>query len=193
MTRPIASIIIALLLTVLGCASAAPAAPTAAPGAPTTAPGAPTIPPGLPTTAGVPTIPPAPGGGEVGALDCDALEGAVTAAVGRELADDESAGASDCTFLFLDPDSDIPGLGGSVNVRLEDAGTNSLDLIKSIWPDGGEDISGLGQAAYWADQVPGMYAFDGGNTWAVQMILFDDDVDQKAIATAIMRALLAGV
>lgn len=186
MTRPIAIFILAALLTVVGCSSA-PAAP---PAAPTTGVGTETTPP--PGAATLPPVPD-PGGGTGGIIDCDALAGAVTAAVGQELSETVAAGDADCTYSFLDSESEIPGLGGTVNVRLEDVGANSIDLIKSIWPEGGEDIAGLGEAAYWAEQVPGLYAFHGGNTWAVQMILFGDDDDQKGIATAVMQALLASV
>ena len=51
------------------------------------------------------------------------------------------------------------------------------------------DVSGIGDAAVWADGATILYSYYRGATWAVQLVLAGDIVDRQAVATQIMQAL----
>jgi hypothetical protein len=79
--------------------------------------------------------------------------GAAAAGEAMEVSD---AGESDCTFT-----TGADGFGRVINARLEDEGVDTIDVVKESWPEGGQDISGVGDRAYWADQVNALYATEG--------------------------------
>lgn len=188
-SRPALTLIAFLSLAVAACSSS-PAAPTNAPGvttAPATSgPGA-TQPPAGATQPPTATVDP---GGGTSDLPCAAMEADVIAAAGNTLATREfTTGA--CTYNFGDA-AGVPGLGGVVSVRLELPGSTDMSSMKLAFPDG-DDVSGLGDAAYWAKSVNVMYAAFKGNIYAVQLVLFDVTKDQKVIAGTIMEALLSRI
>jgi hypothetical protein len=65
--------------------------------------------------------------------------------------------------------------------------------MKAAFP-GGDDVSGLGNAAYWAKDVHVMYSAFKGNVYVVQLVIFGttNTPDQlKTMAGTIMEALLS--
>ena len=149
-----------------------------------------------PTSAGGPT---APGGGQPtqpaqtqtsggsGTLPCKAIEADVVAAVGKTLGKGEYGDT--CTFSF-GGSGDTAGSEGVVDVRLE--ASSDLGAVKKVFA-GGDDVSGLGDTAYWASSVSVMYAVSKGHGFAVQLVLFGFTGDKKVLATTIMQSLLSHI
>jgi hypothetical protein len=160
--------------------AAAACSPGAA--APTGLPGGATAPPIV-----VPTLPVTSINPGTANLPCAAMEADVTAARGKALQVREYVGDT-CSYTF--GDSPESPLGGAILVRLENAGSTDFTAMKIAFP-GGDDVSGLGDAAYWAPSPSVMYAAFHGNTYAVQLVLFDTVADPKGMATKTMEALLS--
>jgi hypothetical protein len=57
-------------------------------------------------------------------------------------------------------------------------------LIKSIWSEGA-DVA-IADGGWWATGINGLWFYDGGNTYAVQLIFVsDDDAQNKSVAVQI--------
>jgi hypothetical protein len=160
-----------LALAVAACSSGSP---TTGPGGVTQAPGA--------------TAAPTQNGAS-GSFPCAAIQADVVSATGKTLAQTDFSIANHCEFKFGGT-ADVAGVDGVVNVRQEAA--NNLDAVKLGFP-GGDDVSGLGDAAYWAKSVSVLYSTFHGHTYAVQLVLFAVGTDEKTVATKIMQSLLAHV
>jgi hypothetical protein len=139
---------------------------------------------------------PSDGNGTTSVLPCEALAADVSAALGSErTVGDTVLEAEGCTYNLSEPGPDsVPGLGGIVNVRLEEEGNTDMTILKSIWPEGAEDLTGIGDAAFWAPEVDVLYAVKNGNIYAVQLVIMGEAIaDPKAVTTSIMRALFAKI
>lgn len=169
------------LLAIVLAACGSGSGPTAAPGGATSAPGGQTQP--------APTQPTGNGGGG-GSFPCAAIQADVVAAVGKTLSKTDFTEADHCEYDFGGT-TDLAGIDGVINVRKE-ADSTDLSSVKLAF-SGGDDVSGLGDAAYWAKGVSVMYAVFHGKTYAIQLVLFGTTSDTKAVATTIMQALLAHV
>jgi hypothetical protein len=192
--------LLCLLLTACGPAQATDAPPggTAESAQPATVP-----PPTLATSAS-PSSPsitePAPTAspdddGTTSTLPCRALAADIGAALGPSLIVDATVLEQEgCTYNLRSQGPDaVPGLGGIVDVSLEEAGNTDLSDIRSFL-SGGEDLTGIGDAAYWAPDAQVLYAVAGGDTYAVQLATFGVDLDDpKAVTTSIMQALFAKI
>jgi hypothetical protein len=148
-----------------------------------------------PTSAGGPTS--APGGqqtqntgGGGGTMPCAAIQTVVSTAVGAPVTKTEFTGTK-CEYDF-GGSGDTAGMGGVVDVRRELTGSTDLTAVKAGFP-GGDDVSGLGDAAYWAKSVYVMYAVSHGSVYAVQTVLIDSSKDLKTMETNIMQALLTNL
>lgn len=172
MTLPILGV---LAFAMAACSSGS-AAPTSAPGGATNAPGG--------QTQAAPTQ-----NGASGDFPCAAIQADVVKAAGKALTDTDFTQAGHCDFKFGGT-ADVPGLDGIVNVRQES--TDDLSAVKLGFPNG-EDVSGIGDAAYWVGSVSVMYSAFHGHTYAVQLVLFTTATDEKVLATAVMQSLLAHV
>ena len=180
MIRPrlIVPLIVLLALVASGCSSSA---------APTTGGGATNPPGGQPTAAG-PTQ--NQGGGGSGNMPCQAIQSVVASAVGGTIAKTDFT-SNKCEYDFGGT-ADTAGMDGVVDVRKEVSGSTDLSAVKLGFP-GGDDVSGLGDAAYWAKSVYVMYAVSHGSVWAVQTVLIDASKDLKTMEGNIMQALLSNL
>jgi hypothetical protein len=118
------------------------------------------------------------------------MEADVTAARGQALQKKEYI-AGQCNYTF-GSNAQAP-LGGAILVRRERENSTDLSAMKLAFPEG-EDVSGLGDAAYWAESPSVMYAAFKNNVYAVQLVLFDQEntPDQlKTMAGTVMEALLS--
>jgi hypothetical protein len=130
---------------------------------------------------------PAGGGGGGASNICQLISAAeIGQIVGKTVATTEP-GKNDCTWTLNDKsDPPIP-IGGAVTVRTE--GNASLAGPKIAFP-GGEDISGIGEQAYWTDGFSVLYFVKGGASYAVQLVLFNKADPRKDYATKIAQLVL---
>lgn len=177
-SRSIVPIVALLAVVVAGCSSSA--APTSGGGA--------RNPPGGQSTAAAPTQ--NSGDGGTSNLPCAAIQPVVVSAVGGTIGTTEFT-ANKCEYKF-GGSADTAGIDGVVDVRKELVGSTNLSAVKAGFP-GGDDVSGLGDAAYWAKDVYVMYAVSHGSVWAVQTVLIDPTKDLKTMETNIMQALLSNL
>lgn len=174
--------VILVVLVVLAACGGAPATTTRPAGA-ASAPAASTPDSGD----GTATEPPAAAGGRI----CDVLPASEVARVTGQpatLTPDQAADDEDsCSYNIGPADELIPEY--VVDFRLESAGTD-LSGPKVAF-SGGQDIAGVGDAAYWAPSVTVMWFVHRGNTYAIQFVLFgEDDGDALAIAQQLAQAAI---
>ena len=179
MIRPhlILPLVALVAIVASGCSSSA---------APTTGGGA-TSPPGAQPTAVAPTQSQG-GGGSSGSMPCADIQSVVASAVGGTISKTDFTDTK-CEYDFGGT-ADTAGMDGVVDVRKEVSGSTDLSAVKLGFP-GGDDVSGLGDAAYWASSVYVMYAVSHGSVWAVQTVLIDASKDLKTMEGNIMQALLS--
>ena len=96
------------------------------------------------------------------------------------------AGERDCTWVFAE--------GDTINLRVESTRDPDLQGPRTAF-QGGEDVPGVADEAYWAPDVTILYFADQGATLAVHLLLISEDApsisEQRAIAIEIAR-LAAG-
>ena len=122
-------------------------------------------------------------------MPCQAIQSVVASAVGGTIAKTDFT-STKCEYDFGGT-ADTAGIDGVVDV-LEVSGSADLTAVKLGFP-GGDDVSGLGDAAYWAKSVYVMYAVSHGSVWAVQTVLIDASKDLKTMESNIMQALLSNL
>lgn len=172
--RKLVPLSIGLLLILAACGSST--APTRAPGS-TPAPGG-----TLGTATSAPNQPPA------GASMCQVLTVEdVSRITGKPAVIGEAeSGEDNCWFNVGAPDEIIPDY--TLAFRTE---TGDLTGPKAGFP-GGQDLSGIGDSAYWAPGATVLWFMRGGQTYALQFVLFgEDDGDALAIAQQLAQAALA--
>jgi hypothetical protein len=84
-----------------------------------------------------------------------------------------------CTWLLIGPDGTNAGVV-----------TITLDPAEGDWAAyrlafDGEDLSGIGEAAYWVENIRTLYFVDRGNAFMITMGIFGEDPD----ALSILRSL----
>jgi hypothetical protein len=181
------ALLVTALLLLAACTGAPPQTqPTAraTPAADTspTAPGQAT-PPGQAASPGTGEQP--PGSGMCALLP----ETEVSQIVGKPatVAEDQSS-PSDCTYNVGDPAELIPDYVFSVRTE-----TGDFTGPKAAFP-GGQDITGVGDAAYWAPSVTSLWFSRAGQMYVVQLILFsDEDGDPLQIAQGLAQLLLSNL
>lgn len=174
--RPRLTVLLVALLAIVASACSSGSTPTSAGGA-TSAPG------GQQTQN-------SGGGGGNGSMPCAAIQSVVGSAVGGTITKTDFT-TTKCEFDFGGT-ADTAGMDGVVDVRREVTGSTDLSAVKLGFP-GGDDVSGLGDAAYWAKSVYVMYAVSHGSVYAVQTVLIDASKDLKTMETNIMQALLTNL
>lgn len=82
------------------------------------------------------------------------------------------------------------GAGGGVELRAE---SGTIDEGPRIAFPGGQDLTGIGQRAYYATDVSTLYFEHGGQLYAVQLVIIGDQTEaqEAQIARAIALAAIA--
>jgi hypothetical protein len=92
-----------------------------------------------------------------------------------------------CTYNVGEAGSVIPDY--VIDFRLDEPG-GDLSGPKLAF-SGGQDVAGIGDAAYWSPGVTVLWFIRGGNVYAIQLILFgEDDGDPLAIAQQLAQVAL---
>lgn len=100
------------------------------------------------------------------------------------LADDQTG--DNCTINVGAGEAGIPDY--VINFRKE---SGDLSGPHAAFP-GGQDLSGLGESAYWSPDAEALWFTRAGQTYTLQLVLFgDDDGDELAIAQQLVQAALA--
>ena len=103
----------------------------------------------------------------------------IGAAAGGTATVDENTGSNECTWTIAKTGSFIPG---TINLRLDSAGSNDLAIIKSVWSEG-QDVP-VGDGGWWGKGINVLWFLKSGNTYAVQLIfLTDDEAGNQLVAT----------
>ncbi|MBA2254320.1 MAG: hypothetical protein H0W07_04310 [Chloroflexi bacterium] len=110
-----------------------------------------------------------------------------------ELADAiPNAATMTCTFNFVPKDPAVPASGGYVTLQADPTNRDtSLAIARDFYPEG-EDVSGIGERAYWAKNI-GMLIFVKGIVYTVQVRVNESGSRQKEIATKIAQLVLTKV
>ena len=97
-----------------------------------------------------------------------------------------------CTFNFVPKDPAVPASGGYVTLQADPTNRDtSLAIARDFYPEG-EDVSGIGERAYWAKNI-GMLIFAKGIVYTVQVKVNESGSRQKEIATKIAQLVLTKV
>lgn len=103
-------------------------------------------------------------------------------ATGRAVTDMVAA-EDNCTWTIGEFDT--------INLRVESRNDPELQGPHVAFPEG-EDVSGLGDRAYWVEDVSVLYFVRGGIAYAVQLVVFSEELDSpRAVAESIARFALA--
>ena len=170
------SLLSVVMLFIVACGGAA--SPTQAPGS---TPG-PVVTPGTAATA--------PGGNQppAGTAMCQTLTAEDVSRIAGKPAFivAEQSGQTNCSFNV--GGADVIAADYVLDFRSE---TGDLTSPKAGYP-GGQDVSGVGDSAYWSPDADALWFMRGGQTYALQFVLFgDDDGDALAIAQQLAQAALA--